>query len=81
MGVGWAVGGMVVGTGVVTGWTDGEVHPLMQSIRIRAAAISPYMRGLIESDMELRYIILSYGSGETDMSGQASVSPPGTRAI
>jgi hypothetical protein len=77
MGVGWAVGGFVVGTGVVTGWTDGEVHPLTQSIRIRAAVISPYMRVLIESGMEPRYIILSYESDATGYPGRILL--PGIR--
>jgi hypothetical protein len=47
MGVGWAVG-MVVG-GEVGVWVGaGEVHPLMQSIRMRDVAMSPYMSNLIE---------------------------------
>jgi hypothetical protein len=58
MGVGWAVGELVVGVGVATGWVIGEVHPLMQSIRIRAAVISPYTSGLMERNMKYRYIIL-----------------------
>jgi hypothetical protein len=57
MGVGWAVGGVVGGeVGVTVG--TGEVHPLMQSIRIRAAVISPYTSGLMERNMKYRYIIL-----------------------
>jgi hypothetical protein len=57
MGVGWAVGGVVGGeVGVTVG--TGEVHPLMQSIRMRAVAMSPYMSGLIVCDMKFRYIML-----------------------
>jgi hypothetical protein len=57
MGVGWAVG-MVVGgeVGVCVG--AGAVHPLMQSIRMRAVTMSPYMSGFIVCDMKFRYIIL-----------------------
>jgi hypothetical protein len=58
MGVGWTVGGFVVGVGVVTGWVTGEVHPLMQSIMTRAVVISPYTNGLMERNMKYRYIIL-----------------------
>jgi hypothetical protein len=58
IGVGWTVGGFVVGVGVATGWVIGEVHPLMQSIRIRAVVISPYTSGLMERNMKYRYIIL-----------------------
>jgi hypothetical protein len=45
-------GGLAAGVGVVTGWVDGVVHPLWQSIRIRAPARSPNKNGLIH---------LSYG--------------------
>jgi hypothetical protein len=57
MGVGWTVGGFVVGVGVATVWV-GEVHPLMQSISTRAVVISPYTSGLMERNMKYRYIIL-----------------------
>jgi hypothetical protein len=57
MGVGWAVGRVVGGeVGVTVGTVD--VHPLMQSIRMRAVAMSPYMSGFIVCDMKFRYIIL-----------------------
>jgi len=39
--VGWVVGGFEVGVGVGVSVGAGEVHPLMQSIRTRAAMISP----------------------------------------
>ena len=50
------MGGLVVGTGVVTIWGDGDVHPLMQSIRMRASAASPKARILIRGDMKFRYL-------------------------
>jgi hypothetical protein len=57
MGVGWAVG-MVVGgeVGVCVG--AGAVHPLMQSIRMRAVVISPYTSSFMQRNMKYRYIIL-----------------------
>jgi hypothetical protein len=58
MGVGWTVGGFVVGVGVATGWVTGEVHPLMQSIMTSAVVISPYTNGLMDRNMKYRYIIL-----------------------
>jgi hypothetical protein len=63
MTVGWAVGGIVVGTVVVTGWVDGEVHPLMQSIRRRAAVISPYVSGLMRERYGISLYNPVYGGG------------------
>jgi hypothetical protein len=44
---------MVVGTVVVTGSTDGDVHPLKQIIRRRAAAASPNILRSIQGDMNI----------------------------
>ncbi|NTW36709.1 MAG: hypothetical protein HGB17_11370 [Syntrophobacteraceae bacterium] len=57
MGVGWAVWIVVAGdVGGIVG--AGAVHPLKQSITMRAVAMSPYMSGFIVCDLKFRYIIL-----------------------
>jgi hypothetical protein len=50
--------GLAVGTGVVTVWVDGVVHPLIQSINIRAPARSPNKNDLIDLNLKFCYKIL-----------------------
>jgi hypothetical protein len=46
----------------------------MQSIRMRAVAMSPYMSGLIVCDMKFRYIILLIGEKSQPWPGRNSFS-------
>ena len=71
MGVGWAVRGVVGGeVGVWVG--IGEVHPLIQSIMIRAVVMSPYMIVFIVCDMKFRYIMLRMKEISWSLPGQVS---------